>query len=364
VTASPRVLLASQPTVSGVGTCVRELARAGVDAGLAVTVACPAEGDLRGWAAEAGATWFPLEVARAPGRGDLSGLAALRRLAGRHDVVHLHSSKAGALGRLALATMARSRRPPCVFTPHGWSWLVGGRLAPAYRAFERLAARMATVIVAVSPEEAETGRSVLGSAAARLRVIDNGVDTDRFAPEGPAAERAPEPLLVCVGQMYPPKGQDLAITALTHMAHPNARLRLVGDGPDRADLEELAARLGVADRVEWTGKVTDPAPHLRAADVVLVPSRYDGLSLTLLEAMACGRAVVAARAIGTAAVEGVGVLVGLEDPPALARATDRLLDDPAERARLGALARRRAVEGYTLSANLEATVALWRELAA
>ncbi len=361
---SPRILLASQPTVSGVAACVSHLARAAVDADLVVTVACPAQGDLRGWATEAGARWAPLEVNRSPGRGDLRGLLTLRRLAADHDVVHLHSSKAGALGRLALATVPPSRRPPCAFTPHGWSWLVGGRMAPLYRAFERLVGHLATVIVAVSPQEAEAGRPVLGSASTRLRVIDNGVDAGHFAPTGAHAERRAEPLLVCVGQMYPPKGQDLAIEALVHMSHHDARLRLVGDGPDRAALEALASRLGVAGRVEWTGKVADPAPHIRAADVVLVPSRYDGLSLTLLEAMSCGKAVVASRAIGSAAVEEVGVLVPIGDPAALAAATDSLLDDPGERSRLGAAARQRVLGRYTLARNLERTVALWRELAA
>lgn len=169
--------------------------------------------------------------------------------------------------------------------------------------------------------------------------------------------------MVLVGQMRPPKGQDLALGALARMRHRRARLRLVGDGPDRAKLQETTSHLGLEDRVEWAGKVADPAPHLRAADLVLVPSRYDGLSLALLEAMACGAAVVASAVPGTSALEGTGVLVPENDPAALAEAADDLLDDAGQRTKLGQMARKRAVEEYPLSRSLAVNLDLWRTLA-
>lgn len=362
VTAPLRVLLASQVTESGAATCVRDLARAGAAAGHEITVACPASGDLRRWATEAGASWVPLELRRSPHGSDAPAFLELRELAARSDVVHLHSSKAGAVGRLAVASLGR-RRPACLFTPHGWSWLVGGRMAPFYRGFERAASHLADAIVAVSPGEAEIGRPVLGSGWRRIRVIANGVDIERFRPDGPAAARGQDPLMVLVGQMRPPKGQDLALGALARMRHRRARLRLVGDGPDRAKLQETTSHLGLEDRVEWAGKVADPAPHLRAADLVLVPSRYDGLSLALLEAMACGAAVVASAVPGTSALEGTGVLVPANDPAALAEAADDLLDDAGQRTKLGQMARKRAVEEYPLSRSLAVNLDLWRTLA-
>jgi glycosyltransferase involved in cell wall biosynthesis len=324
-------------------------------------VACPSAGDLPEWAEAAGARWVPLELRRSPHRSDALGAIRLRKLAASSDVVHLHSSKAGAVGRLAVVSLGRSR-PACVFTPHGWSWLVGGPLAPVYRCFERGASHLADAIVAVSPEEAELGRPVLGSGAKRMHVINNGVDVDRFRPDGPRARRSTDPLLVLVGHLYPPKGQDLALWALSRMRHRRARLRLVGDGPDRAKLEETTLVLGLEDRVEWAGKVEDPAPHLRAADLVLVPSRYDGLSLALLEAMACGAAVVASAVPGTCALEGSGALVPANDTVALADAADDLLDEPGQRAKLGHLARERVVEEYRLSRSLALNIELWDKL--
>lgn len=358
-----RLLLVSQPTVDGVAACVAGLAAAGVAAGLDVTVACPQSGYLAAAVTRAGARWERLEMQRRPGPADLRAVGWLRHRLPAFDVAHLHSSKAGAVGRLALASLPAPRRPPCVFTPHGWSWLAGGALVPLYRRFEAAAARLASVIVAVGPGEADAGRAVLGRWAGRVRVIENGVDLDRFAPVGPTARRDAGPLLVCVGRLSVDKGQDLAVRALASMRVP-ARLRLVGDGPDRSPLEALAAELGVADRVEFLGHLPDPAPHLRAADVVLVPSRWEGLALTLLEPMGCGAAVVATACSGAEVLDGgAGVVVPAEDPLALARAADSLLADEGTRSRLGAAARVRAVERFDHRRSSERNIGLWMELA-
>ena len=235
-------------------------------------------------------------------------------------------------------------------------------MAWAYRRFERIAARLADVIVAVSPEDAAAGATVLGRDASRIRIIENGVDVGRYEPEGLVAERGPEPLVVCVGRLTEAKGQLDAIGALALLSSEDARLRLVGAGPDRALLVRRAEELGVAHRLDWVGEVDDAAPHYRAADVVVVPSRWDAQSLVLLEAMASGAAIVATTVSGSAALEGAGALVPPRDEVALAAAVDGLLADPDRRRVLGAAARRRAVDGYTLARSTERTIGLWREL--
>ncbi len=356
-----RILHVSQPTVGGAAVCVRHLARAGVEAGFRVTVACPSDGDLPRWAREAGAEWVPVSLVRSPSSSDLAGLRAVRSMAGEADIVQLHASKAGALGRLAAVSL-RSR-PRLIFMPHGWSWLVGGRLAPAYRGVERSLASVADVIVAVSDDEREMGRPVLGRAGSRIRVIGNGVDTTRFAPDGEVAERGEEPLIVCVGRLTEAKGQSVAVRALAAMSTPGARLRLVGEGEDSDHLAALTDELGLNGRVDLYGPVADAAPQLRAADVVVVPSRWDAQSLVLLEAMACGAAIVATRVPGAGAAEGVGVLVEREDPVAMAGALDALLADPARRLELGRGARARAVEQFRLEGSQRRWVDLWTELA-
>jgi glycosyltransferase involved in cell wall biosynthesis len=293
----------------------------------------------------------------------MRALLRIRLLARDHALVHLHSSKAGAVGRLALASLGQ-RRPPSVFTPHGWSWLVGGWMAPVYRLFERIMMPVTTAVVAVSPEERSDGRAVIGAKAARIQVIPNGVDVGRFHPEGPVAERSADPLIVSVGRLCYARAPDLAVAALARMQTPAVRLRLIGDGEDRAAVEKQVQALGLTGRVELTGFRPDPAPDLRAADVIMVPSRYDGMALVLLEAMACGAAVVATQVPGSSALGEAGLVVPTEDPQALAAAADALLADPDRRRRLGLAARKRAVEQYSLKRSLDAILVLWQDLGA
>lgn len=350
----------AQPTTGGVAVCVRSLVLAGVDAGMDVTVVCPDEGPLGPDLAEAGANWVPLTMRRSPGPTDVVAAARLRPLLADADVVHLHSSKAGAIGRLAVH---RGRRGPGVaYTPHGWGWLVGGPFAPLYRRVERSLAGRADTIVAVSEADRAAGARALGGRADRLRVIPNGVDTDRFTPKGPAAERKAAPLVVCVGRLSREKGQDLAIDALARLRTPDARLRLVGDGPERHALEAQAQRLGLGQRLEFIGHA-DPSPHLRAADVVVVPSRWDAQSLCLLESMATGQPVVATAVAGTEALGEGGIVVAPEDVDALATAVDDLLGDPDQRRRRGAAGRSTALSHHRLDQMTERTLDLWRTLA-
>jgi len=361
--AGSAVLIVSQVTTHGVAICLRDLIDAAVNSGYGVTVACPAAGDLATWAQERGAVWERLEIRRSPHPTDIAAVLRLRRLARSHGLVHLHSSKAGALGRIALASLG-PRRPASVFTPHGWSWLVGGWLAPLYRLIERILLSVTTAVVAVSDEERSVGRAVLGPRAARIIVNPNGVDVSRFCPAGPTAPRTANPLVVCVGRLCHARAPDIAVAALAMMSTPGVHLRLVGDGEHRRRTEHQISVLGLAGRVELTGFKSDPAPDLRAADVVVIPSRYDGMALVLLEAMACGAAIVGTRVPGSSALDGTGVLVPTEDPTSLAVAVDALLADPARRRELGESARARAVEKYSLQRSLGGILSLWRELGA
>ncbi len=361
---SSRILIVSQATVDGVAVCIRDLVQAAVSTGYQVTVACPSMGDLSAWVQERGAAWERLEMRRSPHPSDILAVVRLRRLARTHGLVHVHSSKAGVVGRLAVASL-RPRQPPVVVTPHGWSWLVGGRLAPLYRWAERLMLPLATAVVAVSDEERANGQAVLGPSAARIVVNPNGVDPCRFSPEGPVADRPDAPLIVCVGRLCHARAPDVAVAALALMRTPSVRLRLVGDGEDRAAIEKLVNALGMDGRVEFCGFRPEPAPDLRAADVVVIPSRYDGMALILLEAMACGAAIVATRVPGTSALGGAGQLVPVEDPESLAEAVDALLlADPQRRRALGAAARERAVEHYSLQRSLQGILGLWQSLGA
>jgi glycosyltransferase involved in cell wall biosynthesis len=351
------VLLVSQPSDGGTAICVQNLAKAGRAAGFTIRLAGEPEGELHRWAVDHGFDWRSLSFTRGVSLGDLSSVWQLRRLAKDVDVLHLNSSKAGATGRLA--QLGRSVKPAVVFTPHGWSWLVGGRAARAYRGIERRLARRTDVIVAVSAGEADAGRSVLGDNAP-VRVIRNGVDTEVFTPDGDVAPRDAAPLLVCVGRLARQKGQDVLLHAMK-LLDPSVRLRLLGDGPDETELRHLAAELGIADRVEFAG-TGDPRPHYRAADVVVLPSRWEGFSLVLLEAMSCGGAVVAGATAGSEAVADSVVTVPPGDAEALAASCQRLLDDAGERTRLSRAAREQVECEFALDTSMQQTLGLWSDL--
>lgn len=167
----------------------------------------------------------------------------------------------------------------------------------------------------------------------------------------------------------PQKGLDIALTALSRLTHrPEVRLVIAGEGPEGPSLRALAQRLGVSDRVEFRGLVTpDRLPAmLNEATMVLMPSRWEGLPVAALEAAMLARPVVATDVGGVTeiVVDGeTGLIVALEDPTSLAAAIERLLEDPARAAALGAHARERALAGFTIDRSARSYDALYRQMA-
>jgi glycosyltransferase involved in cell wall biosynthesis len=315
----------------------------------------------------AGVRWVDWRASRDPGpsvAGEVRALARIVRSV-EPDVVHLHSSKAGLAGRLALRFRSGGGPPPVIFQPHSWSWFaVDGWKRAASLRWERTGARWADVVLCCSESERAEGAAA-GVRPRAWRVVTNAVDVDRFSP-GPSAVVDPGgPLVVCTGRLtMRQKGQDVLLRAWPAVAAevPTARLVFVGDGPDRAALSEMAQ--GMAG-VSFSGEVPDVVPWLRAATVVAQPSRYEGLSLSVLEALACGKPVVATDAVGMREViADAGAVVPLEDSAALAAALVARLQDPARVAAEGERARDRAVSHYSRTAWRESMLALTAEVAA
>ncbi len=186
------------------------------------------------------------------------------------------------------------------------------------------------------------------------------------APPGP--EPSPPPagdrlVVVAVGRFDAQKGHDVLLHALASL--PDVEAVLVGSGADRGDLEALAQRLGVADRVRFAGWVEDPRPFLDACHVFVQPSRSEGFPLSVVEAMFAGRPVIATDvgSVNEAIQDGqTGLLIPKDDPTALVHAIVRLRDRPEERRRLGVQARRRAECLFTAQRMADQYVALWREV--
>ncbi|MGI5171309.1 glycosyltransferase [Spirillospora sp. CA-253888] len=328
------VLHVSQPTHGGVAVYVVQAVREQIRRGWRVAVACPAEGELAADLAAAGIEHLPWRARRSPGPGMLGEALELGAAIGRFDpdVVHLHSSKAGLVGRLPL--VARNRR--VIFQPHGWSWLAaGGAQGRASLLWERAAARRADALVCVGQGELDQGRRAGVRGAAHL--IRNGVDRRRFHRMDAGARTAaraelglPEdaPVAVCVGRVTRQKGQDVLLDAWPRIRArcPRAVLALVGDG-DAVDRLRERSEAGVM----FVPAVADTRRWLAASTVMVLPSRWEGLPLTALEALAAGRSLVATGIPGLAEVvtPGTGALVAVEDPAGLAEAVAARLLDPA-----------------------------------
>ncbi|GAA2424028.1 glycosyltransferase [Streptomyces macrosporus] len=363
-TAAPRTVLhLSQPVEGGVPRVVVDLVRAQTAAGLRTVVACPPGGTLGRDAAAAGAEVVPWQASREPGPGLYGETVRIARLVRRigPDLVHAHSAKAGLAARLALRG-----RVPTVHQPHAWSFdAVGGATARLALYWERLATRWADRVLCVSEDERRHGLEA--GVRAHWAVIRNGVDTDRFRPadaDARARARAALPALdglpphalltVCVGRLCRQKGQDVLLRAWPDVADrvPDAWLVLVGDGPQRRELGAAAPR-----RVLFAGAADDTVPWYAAADLVVLPSRWEGMALVPLEAMACGRPVVTTEVTGAAESLPPGhaarCLVPPEHPTALARALTGLLADPRLRHDLG----RRAADHVRSAFDVRRTAA-------
>lgn len=362
----PRVLHLTQPVDGGVARVVTDLARAQLAAGLQVTVACP-DGPLTGALRAVGAEVHHWHATRSPGRALPQEVRALSRVIGavRPDLVHAHSAKAGLAGRLAVRG-----RIPTVFQPHAWSFeAVGGLTSALALRWEREGARWAHRVVCVSAAERATG--VRAGIAARWSVIPNGIEPERFHPAAVGTVRAtllPDvdpaaPLVMCVGRLCRQKGQDVLLRAWESILArvPGARLVLVGDGPDAEALRSRSPR-----SVVFAGSVQDIVPWYQAADLVVLPSRWEGMALAPLEAMACGRPVVVTDVDGARESLPPALaprcLVPPGSPAALARAVTDLLLDPLLRESLGHQGRRHVLATHDVKHTAGAVADVYREL--
>ena len=357
-----RILHVSQPVDAGVAVVLAELAEYQHSTGWDVHVACPPEGWLVDRLAANAIPHHSWRASRSPGPSSLAEARQLRSMIDdlRPDVVHLHSSKAGLAGRLALRGSV-----PTVFQPHAWSFhALTGTMATASTLWERLAIRWTDLVVAVSGGELDEGRSH-GINPVRSVVVPNGVDLQRYAPVDRAQARArlglaEGPLAVCLGRLARQKGQDrlVALWPQVRALVPDAQLVLVGDGPDAASLREAAG-----DGVVLAGPTSTPQDWYAAADLVVMPSRWEGMALVPLEAMACARTVVGFDVTGLReAIDDAGAVVPQDDSAALAAEVARRLADPQLAAAEGARGRQRAVTSYDRTITVSSTAQAITEL--
>jgi glycosyltransferase involved in cell wall biosynthesis len=357
-----RLLVATQAVETGVPIHIRDLLDGLATMELEIDVACP-EGSLlwRELAGRPGISLHALVGARRPAPSDVVDLRRLTRLASRATVIHLHSAKAGFLGRVAAAL--RHRVDSCIFTPHGWSfWAFGGVESAAYLRLERRAARWCRTIVAVSHDERAAGLAAGVGKQSQYRVIHNGVDAEHFS-----GERRPVPgRVVLVGRLSRAKRPDVALRVLDAVRQhfPEAELHIVGGGPEEEQVRRLVHDLGLSASVRLLGRLDDVAEVLAGADCLLLTSDWEGCPLAVLEAMAAGVPVVSTHVGGVPELVAdgeTGLLAPPRDVAALAAAVERILGHPAFGEQLGEAGRARARDQFPLSDTRAATYRLYAE---
>jgi glycosyltransferase involved in cell wall biosynthesis len=331
-----KVVLALGPSTGGIGRHVQALAGFLTTSGVDVTTIGPAETLDR----------FP------PGRrAEGLSIRTLRQIARDADVVHAHGVRAGLVAAVALW----GRATPLVVT---WHNLVGtGGRAGALG--QRFLAHRATVSLCVSPDLVEHvnalgGRARLAPVGAARRSGSGRSVADVRRKLGLASDTR---LVLAVARLNRQKGLDVLREAARRLPA-DVVVAVAGEGPERDRLGPPLRLLGGRD---------DVADLLAAADVVVLPSRWEGSPLAAHEALLAGRPLVATAVGGVPMLVGdadppPAVLVPAEDPAALAEALQRLLDDPAERAALAGRALVRAAEWPDAERTVENVLAVYREL--
>jgi glycosyltransferase involved in cell wall biosynthesis len=311
---------------------------------------------------------------------DLMATIRLARLIRRErpQILHTHTAKAGTVGRVA-ARLAGSRKPPIVVhTFHGH--VLRGYFGPfrtlLFRLLERWLASGTTALIAVSPQVRDDLVSLGVAPRERFVVIRLGIELDeRVASERNGRGESRRYLGIpgdrfavgWIGRMTAVKRTDDVLIAFKSLRDSgvDAVLCMVGDGPDRIPLEQRAQELGVARDTVFLGYQEDVAPFYAAFDVLVLPSGNEGTPVTVIEALAAERPVVATRVGGVPDVvrdgeDGFLVEAGATDD--LADRLGRLARDPALRARMGKKGRERVLPRYAVERLVDDVDELYRSL--
>lgn len=277
----------------------------------------------------------------------------------RPDVVHMNAVRPGAVFHHCTASAYPA---PTLVTVHG----LGPERFIQSDTLLLATLRQADWITTCSEAVLRAIRRHVPSTEASSCTILNSLDSPMMAPMPlPLAS----PRLLCLGRLAPEKGFDVAIAAFSRVLErwPDSRLIVAGDGPDRGELEQLAAALGIAGAIDFIGWVAlDDVPRLiNRSSVVVMPSREEPFGLVALQAAQMGRPVVASQVDGLPEVVAdgeSGILVPVEDSPALANALVGLLGDPERARRMGAAAERRARQLFDWERCVDAYEALYARL--
>ncbi|MCB2193102.1 MAG: glycosyltransferase [Deltaproteobacteria bacterium] len=289
------------------------------------------------------------------------GLARLVRTTGA-DVLHAHNT----VSQLYAVMASLITRCPVVVTLHGANYQGSAR----HRRLRRILAARCAATACVSQDAFKAARDLDRIPASRLHLVYNGIDVHAMADARSERESVRAELglgqdgqaIISVGRLSAEKDYATLLRALAQLQGP--RLFLVGHGPARQGLEQVARELGLGERVAFLGERSDVPRLLAACDLFALSSLTEGISMALLEAMACGLPVAATAVGGTPELvipEETGLLAPPSDPAALAQAMGALLSDP-ERGRVyGQAGAQRVATQFSQEAMCSAYADLYRK---
>ncbi|QWN35851.1 glycosyltransferase family 4 protein [Cobetia sp. 4B] len=295
----------------------------------------------------------------------------------KFDVVHTHSSKTGVIGRLA----ARWAGVPCiVHTVHGFAFPAATSTLQRkiFHAMEWIGARCSHRVVCLHEDDARICRDELGLSDERIEIMANGIDLQKFHPLSPEANRdalregaglpADRKLVMMVGRLWEQKNPACLVEAycqLWESGDPGADLVLVGDGALKESLEARVKLAGLESHVHFLGWRTDTPELLRLCDVFVLPSRWEGMPLAILEAMGCGLPVIVSDIPGNRHLvrdAENGLLFPVENAGSLASALVELLENASLRIRLGAAGRAKVEAEHDIQQRVRNMEALYRDV--
>lgn len=285
--------------------------------------------------------------------------AVIKRL--HPDVVATHSSKAGVIGRIVGSLL----RIPTVFTAHSWSFTEGvpQRKQMLYYRMEKSVQRFSTKIITVSDYDRELALIKKVAPAHKLLTIHNGI-----APidSNPSTEKTytEQPVIVMVARFEVPKRQDLLLEALAELTDVPWQLQLVGDGSLRPALEEFVAQHNLTDRIIFLGDQLDVHTYLEKSHVFVLLSDWEGLPISIIEAMRIGLPIVATNVGGVKELvvdHGNGFLIEREDKELLKQRLRHLLLDATLSQKMGNASERRYLQYFTFTPMYQKTLMVYQQ---
>lgn len=315
-----------------------------------------------------------IEMTRAIGGNDLKAIKAVRNLIKRYnpDIVYAHSSKAGAIARVADIGLKNR----CVYNPHGWAFNMrcSAKKKAMYTAIEKIAAPFCDKIICISDAEKQSALDKKICREDKLQVIFNGVDIETYenGVHGAVKRRdlnIPEDAFVVgmVGRISPQKAPDVFVKMAKQVKDevPNAHFIIVGNGNQEDEIRKYAEDNGFSDSLHITGWVDDPMSYVELFDVACLLSRWEGFGLVLPEYMMAGKPIVATR---VDAIPNIicnnenGLLVDADDPISASKAVLRIYLDERFKSTLIKAGRETVNKKYDIRRVSEESAKMFEEL--